>query len=134
MQSKSMSPMRILVVEDEPLIRLFVFDTLEDAGFHVVEAANAAEAIALMGPDCLSFDAVVIDVGLPDRNGDVLAEEIRSVRQDLPVVIASGHDRTTLERRFAGDGQLRVLSKPYHGDTLLAALHAMGVSGTTDPD
>jgi DNA-binding response OmpR family regulator len=123
-----MSPVRILIVEDEPLIRLFVADVLSDAGFQVEEAADAAEASKLLRSDGPLFDAVIIDVGLPDKSGDVLADELRGIWNELPIVIASGHDKQVLTRRFAHDGRVRVLGKPYYGDMLLATLSAMGVS------
>jgi DNA-binding response OmpR family regulator len=122
-----MSQVRVLVVEDEPLIRLFVADILEDAGFTVEEAAHAAEAVSHMGAGGDPFVAVVIDVGLPDKRGDELARELRAGWPDLPIVIASGHDKNVLAQNFAGDGKVRVLGKPYYGDMLLDALRAMGV-------
>lgn len=124
-----MASVRILVVEDEPLIRLFVVDILEDAGFAVVEAGDAAEAMRHLHEPDATFDAVIIDVGLPDKRGDELALEIRGAGRDLPIVIASGHDSHTLARDFARDGRVRVLGKPYYGEMLLAALGAMGVGG-----
>ena len=123
-----MSQVRILIVEDEPLIRLFVADVLTDAGFQVEEAANAAEAATQLGTGNALFDAVIIDVGLPDKRGDELADELRATWNDLPIVIASGHDKHTLARRFAHDGRVRVLGKPYYGDMLLVALNEMGVT------
>jgi len=123
-----MPKVRILVVEDEPLIRLFVADILEDAGFTVVEAASSADAIKQMSPGQPPFDAVIIDVGLPDKRGDELADELRLTLKDLPIVIATGHDRNVLAQRFGQDGRVRVLGKPYYGDMLLGALSAMGVT------
>ena len=64
-----MSAVRILVVEDEPVIRLFVACILADAGFQVEAAANAVEALRQMGARSLLFDAVIIDVGLPAKWG-----------------------------------------------------------------
>jgi DNA-binding response OmpR family regulator len=130
-QQGEMPPVRILVVEDEPLIRLFVADILEDAGFKVEEAANAAEALTLLAPGSLPFDAVIIDVGLPDKRGDALAEELRGARKELPIVIASGHDKNVLAQHFATDSCVRVLGKPYYGDMLLAVLREMGVVSET---
>lgn len=121
--------MRVLVVEDEPLIRLFVADILEDVGFTVAEAANAAEAVShTAAGEGDPFVAVVIDVGLPDKRGDELARELRRAWPDLPIVIASGHDKNVLAQNFAGDGKVRVLGKPYYGEMLLDALRAMGVT------
>lgn len=130
-----MTPSRILVVEDEPLIRLFVADTLQDAGFHVEEAANATEAAARVIRDSAPFAAAVIDLGLPDRRGDALAAELRQTWQGLPIVIASGHDTTSLTQHYISDGRVRVLGKPYSSAMLLGALRAMGVhpAGSGDP-
>jgi DNA-binding response OmpR family regulator len=123
-----MSAVRILVIEDEPLIRLFVADILADAGFQVEEAANATEASKQLGTDTPLFDAVIIDVGLPDKRGDVLADELRAMWNELPIVIATGHDQSVLAQRYGRDGRVCVLGKPYYGDMLLAALGAMGIS------
>jgi DNA-binding response OmpR family regulator len=127
-----MSQVRILVVEDEPLIRLFVADILEDAGFQIEEAANAAEAVRHIGAENPPFGAAIIDVGLPDKRGDILAEELRGAWKDLPIVIASGHDKNVLAQQFVGDSRVRVLGKPYYGDMLLAALGEMGVVANPD--
>ena len=126
--------MRILVVEDEPLIRLFVADTLQDAGFRVEEAASASEAAAWLVTDAAPLAAAVIDLGLPDRRGDALAAELRQTWQGLPIVIASGHDTTSLSQYYISDGRVRVLGKPYSAAMLLSALRAMGVDPGVDPN
>jgi DNA-binding response OmpR family regulator len=126
-QDRAMPPARILVVEDEPLIRMFLVDTLEDAGFQVEEAGGAGEALAKMGSDDPAFAAVIIDVGLPDRPGDVLAGELRTQWTELPILIASGHDRNELARRFKDDDRVGVLGKPYNSGMLLEALQQVGV-------
>jgi DNA-binding response OmpR family regulator len=119
---------RILVVEDEPLIRMFVVDTLEDAGFQVEEAGGAVEAMEKMASGNSSFAAVIIDVGLPDRPGDVLAGELRTQWAELPILIASGHDRNELARRFKDDGRIGVLGKPYKSGMLIEALLQVSVT------
>jgi DNA-binding response OmpR family regulator len=121
---------RILIVEDEPLIRMFVVDTLEDSGFQVAEADSAADAIAQLGGE-EDFAAVIIDVGLPDRPGDGLADEARAKWPELPVVIASGRDRNELARRFSQDSRITVLGKPYTSHMLLNALRDLGVTAGT---
>jgi DNA-binding response OmpR family regulator len=123
-----MSKARILVVEDEPLIRMFVVDTLEDAGFQVEEAGRADEAAAKLAPEGPPFAAVIVDVGLPDRPGDLLAAELRSKWMDLPIIIASGHDKHALESRFRDDRHMGVLGKPYNSGMLLKALNHLGVN------
>src|SRR5688572_29763594 len=109
-----MSANAILVVEDEFLVRMFAVDALEDAGFRVLQAGTAAEAIqALRGaPD---VRAALVDIGLPDRPGDELAAEIHALRSDLPIIIASGRSGRELRERFAGNPHVAILVKPYTG-------------------
>jgi DNA-binding response OmpR family regulator len=118
---------RILIVEDEPLIRLFVADSLEEYGFEVLEAENAALAMAALIAEDGILDAVVIDVGLPDKAGDTLADEVRAKWAELPIIIASGRDVNEYGRRFSDDSRVSVLGKPYTTEMLLAVLHKVGV-------
>lgn len=117
----------ILVVEDELLVRMFAVDALEDAGFRVLQAGTAAEALqALQGsPD---VQAALLDIGLPDRPGDQLASEIHALRADLPIVIASGRSGRELRERFAGNPRVTILVKPYTASLLLDALAAVQVT------
>jgi DNA-binding NtrC family response regulator len=81
---------KVLVVEDEMLIRLHVADTFRDSGFAVVEAADGARALEILAQDP-SIKAVFTDVTLPGQpDGFGLARWIRSHRPGLPVVLTSG--------------------------------------------
>ena len=81
---------KILVVEDEMLIRLHVADTFRDVGFHVVEAADGGAAIAALEQDA-SIAAVFTDVSLPgEPDGFGLARWVRNHRPGLPVILTSG--------------------------------------------
>ncbi len=117
-------PVRILLVEDEPLISMMTAELLADAGFAVEEAATAAEATAKLTEP---FAAAVIDIGLPDRPGDLLTQEVRQQWPDMPVVIASGRDPQEVAKVFAGDDKVAAISKPYDITMLLNALRALGV-------
>jgi CheY-like chemotaxis protein len=120
----------ILVVEDEILVRMFAVDALEDAGFRVLEAGTAAEALkALNG--ATDVRAALIDLGLPDRPGDQLAAEIRALRADLPIVIASGRSGRELREQFAASPRIAILVKPYTGQLLLETLADVGVAPVT---
>jgi DNA-binding response OmpR family regulator len=117
----------ILVVEDEFLVRLFAVDALEDAGFRVIQAGTAAEALRALhsAPD---VRAALVDIGLPDRPGDQLAAEIQALRANLPIIIASGRSGRELREVFGGNARITVLVKPYTAPLLLDALAAVGVA------
>jgi DNA-binding response OmpR family regulator len=118
-----------LVVEDEPLVAMMAVEALSDAGFAAEEAATSAEAVAKIRGELSGFDAVILDMGLPDRPGDEVARELRTMRSDLPIVIASGYDRVPLQKLFAHDPRIVVVAKPYISNDLRAALAALGVHG-----
>jgi CheY-like chemotaxis protein len=85
--------MCILVVDDEVLVRMDTADTLRDAGFIVIEASSACEALRKFG-DGLAFRGLVTDVEMPGAsNGYVLAERARATKADLAVVVISGRIR-----------------------------------------
>jgi len=126
--SDSNSHPRVLIVEDEVLVRMFAVDSLEDAGFKVEQAGNAAEALAKVHSLGQQLQAIVIDLGLPDRPGDAVAAEIRAALANVPILIASGRSEQELKERFAIDGRIAVMVKPYTGPMLIDALAALGVT------
>jgi DNA-binding response OmpR family regulator len=87
------------------------------------DAAKAVKTLAEGGP----IQAVIVDMGLPDRTGDQLAAEMRAQRQELPILIASGRSERELKDRFASDPRVGVLVKPYTASMLVGALDSLGV-------
>ena len=119
---------RILVVEDEILLQILLVDCLEEAGFKVDTAASATDAVNKLRLISEGIDAAVVDIGLPDRRGDVLVQELRAIYPALPVIIATGHDIRELRVRFKDQPNMSVIGKPYNSSDLIAALKAVGVS------
>jgi two-component system cell cycle sensor histidine kinase/response regulator CckA len=76
----------ILVVDDEPPIRLLVARILERQGHHVIQCGNAASALEVTEP----VDLLLVDYVLPDINGRELTEKLRATRATLPVILMSG--------------------------------------------
>jgi CheY-like chemotaxis protein len=116
------SPGRVLVVEDEALVRMLAIDYLQDGGFKVDAAASATEAINKLGLIPGGVDAAVIDIALPDRKGDALVREIRALYPSLPIVVATGHNWEHIRALLSSDKNLVVVEKPYSGRDLLEAL------------
>jgi DNA-binding response OmpR family regulator len=130
MTDQPLAPPRILIVEDEMLVRMFAVDALEDAGFQVLQAGDAAEALSALA-GAKDVKAVIVDMGLPDRTGDQLAAEMRSQLQELPILIASGRSERELKDRFASDSRIGVLVKPYTASMLIGALKTLGIDAPT---
>jgi DNA-binding response OmpR family regulator len=81
--------MRVLVVDDEPVIRLLLAETLEEEGFEVLEAPSGVEACMLMeDPD--HVDLVVTDLNMPDADGVKVAVCARASNPTVPVLFISG--------------------------------------------
>ena len=93
------SPGRILIVEDEVLIQILAIDYLEEAGFNVDAAGSASEAMNKLALIPGGVDAAIVDMGLPDRKGDVLIQEMRTMHPSLPVVVATGQGAESCETR-----------------------------------
>jgi PAS domain S-box-containing protein len=115
-----------LIVEDEPLVRLFLTESLEHLGFEVAQSSTAREA--MVTADRLgSIEIAVVDIGLPDRSGLDLATEFRARWPQMRIVIASGYgeQRSAELQRHA---QIAFLRKPYDDAAIRAALDSLGVA------
>jgi CheY-like chemotaxis protein len=120
-------PTCILFVEDEVLVRMFAVDSLEEAGFRVEQAGSASEALARLRALQTQVTAIVIDLGLPDRPGDEVASEMRTLLPGVPILIASGRSERELRQRFSLDERIAIMVKPYTGPMLIDALASLGV-------
>jgi PAS domain S-box-containing protein len=120
-------PARVLLVEDEVMIQMLAVEYLEEAGIKVHTATSANEALSKLGLIPGGVDAVIIDMGLPDRRGDVLVREIRASHPSLPVVIASGGDNADLRNSFKETSFIDFVRKPYTSDELCRALRRFGI-------
>ncbi len=118
-----MSGVRVLLVEDEGLIRLVTAMFLQDGGFIVTEAVTADDAAELLATQAHEFDVLFTDVQMPGTlDGVDLAIEARQRRADMPVLVTSGHAPHLLKRLGALDPAARVLSKPYDLNELATSL------------
>jgi signal transduction histidine kinase/CheY-like chemotaxis protein len=127
-------PVRLLLVEDEVLVRMVAVEVLREAGFEVEEAGTATEALARMaGGGGSGFAAAILDFGLPDRTADALAVDLRALRADLPLVVASGYDVSEMRHRFTGQDRIAFVTKPYESLALGNALRTLGVSVRSRP-
>ncbi len=111
---------RILLVEDEELVRMTTADALVELGFDVLQAGTGAGALSRLDPPP---DLLLTDLGLPDGNGMALVADVRRRLPDLPVIVASGHSGPP-------DSAVVWLPKPFDRQGLCRALEdALGMAG-----
>ncbi|MEO7083104.1 MAG: response regulator [Gemmatimonadaceae bacterium] len=118
------STARVLLIEDEPLVRLAARRGLERSGFEVEEAATGAEAMALWNASGDSFDCVVSDVILPNGMGPDVVERMRSERHGIPVLFVSGQAKR-LNPSVLQEPHTAFLQKPFGSKQLADALSAL---------
>lgn len=108
----------ILVVEDDRLVRDYVLAQLHSLGYVTLQAANAAEALAIVAAG-KPFDLLFTDVIMPGKmNGRQLADELAKTRPDLKVVYTSGYTENAIIHHGRLDSGVLLLAKPYRKSDL----------------
>lgn len=110
---------RILLVEDDAIVRLGTAALLESLGHQVVEAGGGNEALAALR-DGVAVDALVTDFAMPDMNGAAVVREVRKLLPGIPAMIVTGYADTP---EF--DEPIRLLRKPFTPHQMAACLSAM---------
>jgi signal transduction histidine kinase/ActR/RegA family two-component response regulator len=116
-QPAKIKSLRILLVDDDPLVRMGAADMLLDLGNYVTEAGSGAQALELLETGS-PFDLVVTDYAMPGMNGFELAERIKEKNLNLPIILATGYAELPPDRVIP----FGHLSKPYSSSDLATAL------------
>ncbi len=114
----------ILVVEDEQPVRKFIVRVLRKAGYQVLEARNADEALAALGNGQAVPDLLLTDVAMPGLTGPELADRLREDRPGLRVLFISGYPQKAAGGPTEAPDAEAFLSKPFRPDELTAAVRA----------
>jgi two-component system KDP operon response regulator KdpE len=125
------TPIRVLVVDDEPPIRKLLRTGLGTQGYQTLDAPNAKIALELMAD---KPDLVILDLGLPDMQGLDLLREIRARWEDLPIVVLSSRGDETAKVEALDLGADDYVTKPFGMEELLARIrtalrHKLHVQG-----
>ncbi|MFJ4246744.1 PAS/PAC sensor hybrid histidine kinase [Pseudomonas helmanticensis] len=114
----------VMVVEDDPAVRMLVLDLLRELGYQAFEAVDAKSALPLLESD-LRVDLLVTDVGLPGMNGRQLAEIARQHRPGLKILFMTGYAQKAAERQgFLEDG-MDMVAKPFAIELLANKIRTM---------
>jgi PAS domain S-box-containing protein len=119
----------VLVVDDEPTVRMLVGDTLSELGYRGIEAADAASGLKVLESD-VKIDLLITDVGLPGgMNGKELADEARKHRPDLKVLFITGYAENAAVTNGRLEPGMHVLSKPFPMDHLASRIRSIMQDG-----
>ena len=117
------SAMRILLVEDDPMLGAATQQALRDAG-HAVDWVRDGSA-ALAGAASVAYEALLLDLGLPRRDGLTVLRSLRQSGNELPVLIVTARDGVEERIRGLDLGADDYLVKPFEAGELLARLRAV---------
>jgi len=120
MDASGLEALRVLIVEDEMLIRWSIAETLTNAGCYVTEVGDAAGALRAAATE--NFDAVVLDYRLPDSDDLKLLEALRDQLPRSRVVMMSAFGTPEIVRQAEALGVHRFLDKPFEMERLKSLL------------
>ena len=115
------TPIKVLVIDDEPPIRKLLRMGLGTQGYQTIDAANAEAALEAMSG---KPDLVILDLGLPDMQGLDLLREIRAQREDMPIVVLSSRGDEASKVEALDLGADDYVTKPFGMEELLARMRA----------
>ncbi len=118
----SAPPARVLVIDDEPQIRKFLDISLRAQGYRVAQAANGQEGLAALASQ--GADLVILDIGLPDRDGHDVLKELRLWSQ-VPVIILTVRAGEAEKVAALDEGANDYVTKPFGIQELMARVRAM---------
>jgi PAS domain S-box-containing protein len=114
----------VLVVDDEPTVRMLVTETLEELGYAAIEAVDAQTGLAAL-QRAPRIDLLVTDVGLPGLNGRQLADAARVLRPELKVLFMTGYAHNAAVGNGALDPGMEIITKPFALDALAKKIRDM---------
>ena len=114
----------ILVVEDDPDVRLFSVTALTDLGYRTLETDDPNSALSILANEP-TVDLLFTDVGLPGMNGRILAEKAKSIVPEIKVLFTTGYARNAVVHHGLLDAGVSLLPKPFAIERLARACRAV---------
>ncbi len=114
----------ILLVDDDFFIRETMAELLDDVGFTVLVAANAADARAILHQPGV-IDVLVTDLTMPGDDGIALIRQARAIRSDLPAILLTGYAEQVTSMTTNAGGNFHVLRKPVESERLIQQLELL---------
>jgi PAS domain S-box-containing protein len=116
---------RVLVIDDQEPVLELAHEFLGRAGYDVQTALGGRAGLDRFAAAPADFDAVVLDLAMPELDGDQVGQAVRGLRAELPLLLVSGYDADLAAVRFASLQPAGFLRKPYEREELVAALEQL---------
>lgn len=113
--------MKVLVIDDEEMIRSLAEKVLRRGGYEVTTAESGEEAIETLSNEA-DIDGVLLDMNLPGMTGLDTLRKLREIREDIPCVLSSGHPEGGLGVKDQFGDRTAYLEKPYRAQVLIEAI------------
>ena len=118
MVSRKSTPLRILVVDDEPLMRWSLVETLSDAGDEVVAVTDAQSAVQVATAAAVRFDVALLDFRLPDSDDLNLLSRLRRLTPATRIILMTAYGTPEMSQEALDLGAYCVLNKPFEMNAL----------------
>jgi CheY-like chemotaxis protein len=115
--------LRLLVIDDEDVVREMLAEILEHEGFDVVVAGDGESGLAIFDERGDEIDIVLLDLSMPGLSGQDTFGRLVEKRPDVPVILSSGYDHAEAMRRFDGQAPVGFIQKPYRPELLMAEIN-----------
>lgn len=117
--------LRILVVDDEPVVGLLFNETLEKYGYQVTAILSSSEALKLLTTQ--KFDLIFLDLVMPEIDGSELFRQIRQMDSQVPVAIITGYPDSELMAKAMQHGPFIVMKKPFGSTEVVNAVSVLSL-------
>ena len=124
----------VLVIDDEDIVRRTAKNTLERHGYEVVLAGDGYEGVEKFRCMADKVNVVLLDLTMPEMNGEEVLRKLKFVRSDVKVILSSGFNEVEVIQRFTGKGLAGFIQKPYAAAALLGKVRTAVESGKKPAD
>ncbi len=114
-----MGARRVLIVDDEEMIRNIVRRILSLKGHESIEAKSGNEALEILASGDLNLDYAILDLSMPGLSGKETFEQLRIIKPDLKIIIATGFVGSQESQELLDNGAIAILEKPFKMDQLI---------------
>lgn len=114
---------KILLIDDENIVRITTKKMLESIGFEVIVADGGPSGVKLFQENKDDIDCILLDLTMPEMSGMEALELLLEIRPDVPIILSSGYNEQDITQQFAGKGLASFIQKPYRLSLLQKVLN-----------